>query len=88
LTGLLGGANHSMNQASYAPTWPEVTGLITRIPGRNRYGLNSGGLAFAIFDIKAHDRLLRPLLAAGQPPSFTVDTNGTTSPDITARCSR
>jgi hypothetical protein len=35
--------------------------------------------------INAHDRLLHPLLAAGRPPSFTVDANGTTSPDITAR---
>ena len=46
-----------------------VTGLITRIPGKNRYRLTGDGLRFAIFYTKLHDRLLRPLLATGQPPA-------------------
>jgi hypothetical protein len=83
MTGLLGGANYSMNQASYDLTRLRVNALITRIPGRNRYRLTSEGLAFAIFYTKVHDRLLRPLLAAYQPPApppirkalHTIDTH-------------
>jgi hypothetical protein len=83
MTGLLGGANYSMNQASYDLARLRVNGLITRIPGRNRYRLTSDGLAFAIFYTKVHDRLLGPLLAAYQPPApppirkalHTIDTH-------------
>jgi len=46
-----------------------TNGLITRIPGKNRYRLTADGLRFAIFYTKLHDRLLCPLLAAGQPPA-------------------
>jgi hypothetical protein len=46
-----------------------VNGLITRIPAKNRYRLTADGLRFAIFYTKVHDRLLRPLLAADQPPT-------------------
>jgi len=67
MTGLLGGANYTMNQASYDLARLRVNGLITRIPGRNRYRLTADGLRFAIFYTKVHDRLLRPLLAADQP---------------------
>jgi hypothetical protein len=69
MTGLLGGANYSMNQASYDLARLRVNGLIARIPGRNRYRLTTDGLAFAIFYTKVHDRLLRPLLATEQPPA-------------------
>ena len=69
MTGLLGGANYSMNQASYDLARLRVNGLITRIPGRNRYRLTDDDLAFAIFYTKLHDRLLRPMLAADQPPA-------------------
>ena len=58
-----------MNQASYDLTRLRVNGLITRVPGRNRYRLTSDGLRFAVFYTKLHDRLLRPLLAADQPPA-------------------
>ena len=44
-----------------------ANGLITRIPVKNR--LTNDGLRFAIFYTKVHDRLLRPLLAADQPPA-------------------
>jgi hypothetical protein len=69
MTGLLGGATYSMNQASYDLARLRVNGLITRIPGRNFYRLTDDGLAFAIFYTKVHDRLLRPLLAADAPPA-------------------
>ena len=58
-----------MNQASYDLARLGINGLITRIPGRNRYRLTHDGLAFAIFYPKVHDRLLRPLLAADEPPA-------------------
>ena len=69
MTGLLGGANYSMNQGSYDLARLRVNGLITRIPGKNRYRLTADGLRFAIFYTKLHDRLLRPLLASDQPPA-------------------
>ena len=43
--------------------------IIARVPGANRYRLTGDGLRFAIFYTKLHDRLLRPLLAADQPPA-------------------
>ena len=69
MTGLLDGAAYTMNQASYDLARLRVTGLITRIPAKNRYRLTGDGLRFAIFYTKLHDRLLRPLLAADQPPA-------------------
>jgi len=69
MTGLLGGANYTMNQASYDLARLRINALITRIPGKNRYRLTGDGLRFAIFYTKLHDRLLRPLLAADQPPA-------------------
>ena len=69
MTGLLGGADYTTNQACYDLARLRVNGLITRIPGRNLYRLTSDGLRFAIFYTKVHDRLLRPLLAADQPPA-------------------
>jgi hypothetical protein len=69
MTGLLGGTHYSMNQASYDLARLRTNGLITRIPGKNRYRLTGDGLRFAIFYTKVHDRLLRPLLVSDQPPS-------------------
>ena len=69
MTGLLGGIGYTTNQASYDLARLRLNGLITRIPGTNRYRLTSDGLRFAIFYTKLHDRLLRPLLAADQPPA-------------------
>jgi hypothetical protein len=83
MTGLLGDTAYTTNQASYDLARLRVNGLITRIPGRNLYRLTSEGLRFAIFYTKVHDRLLRPLLAADQPPAppplrkalHTIDTH-------------
>ena len=69
MTGLLGGATYTRNQASYDLARLRVNGLITRIPRNNRYRLTGDGLRFAIFYTKLHDRLLRPLLATDQPPA-------------------
>jgi Mn-dependent DtxR family transcriptional regulator len=54
-----------------------VNGLITRIPATNRYRLTDEGLRFAIFYTKVHNRLLRPLLAADQPPHHNCETHYT-----------
>ena len=83
MTGLLGGATYTMNQASYDLARLSRNGLIARIPGKNRYRITGAGLRFAIFYTKVHDRLLRPLLAADQPPAppmvrkalHTIDTH-------------
>jgi hypothetical protein len=82
MTGLLGAATYSMNQASYVLARPRTNGLITRIPGKNRYRLTSDGLRFAIFPTKLHDRLLRPLLAADQPPALQSLRNALRTIDI------
>ena len=58
-----------VSDASYDLARLRVNGLIARVPGKNRYHLTSDGLRFAIFYTKLHDRLLRPLLAADQPPA-------------------
>ena len=44
MTGLVGGANYSMNQASYDLARLGINGLITRVPGHNRYRLTDDGL--------------------------------------------
>src|SRR5512139_700427 len=83
MTGLLDGTDYNTNQASYDLARLRLNGLITRVPGKNRYWLTGDGLRFAIFYTKLHDRLLRPLLAVDQPPAppplrkafLTIDTH-------------
>ena len=82
MTGLLGGATYTRNQASYDLARLRVNGLITRIPGRNFYRLTGDGLRFAIFYTKLHDRLLRPLLATDQPPAPPPLRNALNTIDI------
>jgi hypothetical protein len=48
------------------PATPQ--GLVARVPSTNAYTLTPDGLRMAVFYTKIHDRLLRPLLAADQPP--------------------
>jgi hypothetical protein len=69
MTGLLGGTDYTMNRASYDLAPFARNGLITRVPGKNLYRLTGDGLRFLIFYTKLRDRLLRPLLAADQPPA-------------------
>ena len=40
-----------------------------RLPRSNTYVLTNDGQRFAIFYTKVHNRLLRPMLAANQPPA-------------------
>ena len=59
--------------------------IIERLPHTNTYVLTADGQRVAIFYTKVHDRLLRPLLAADQPPApptlrkalRTIDTHVT-----------
>lgn len=76
MTGLLGGANYSVNQASYDLARPRVNGLTTRVPGRNRYRLTSDGLAFAIFDTQDHELAATPARRRPAAVSSTNDTKG------------
>jgi hypothetical protein len=69
MPGLLGGARYTTSQASYDLTRLRAKGLIERLPGRNVYHLTPDGQRFAVFYTKLHNRLLRPLLAADQPPA-------------------
>jgi hypothetical protein len=39
------------------------------LPRSNTYVLTNDGQRFAIFYTKVHNRLLRPMLAANQPPA-------------------
>ena len=63
------GAAYTVNQASYDLTRLRVNNLIERRPGTNTYHLTADGQRVAIFYTKVHDRLLRPLIAADQPPA-------------------
>ena len=40
-----------------------------RLPHSNTYVLTEEGQRFAVFYTKVHNRLLRPLMAADQPPA-------------------
>jgi hypothetical protein len=66
MTGLLH-RPYSMNQASYDLSRLARNGLITRVPGRNRYTITRDGLLFAHFYTKVYDHVLRPLMAPDQP---------------------
>ncbi|MGH3511941.1 MAG: hypothetical protein ACRDRB_06655 [Pseudonocardiaceae bacterium] len=54
---------------SYDLRWFRLKGLITRLPRSNSYVLTPDGQRVAIFYTKLHNRLLRPLLAAHDPPA-------------------
>ncbi len=43
--------------------------MITRLPHTNTYVLTPDGQRVAIFYTKVHNRLLRPLTAANDPPA-------------------
>jgi hypothetical protein len=63
------GVPYSMNQMSYDLRRLRLKGLITRLPHTNTYVLTPDGQRVAIFYTKVHNRLLRPLLAAHDPPA-------------------
>jgi hypothetical protein len=63
------GVAYTVNQMSYDLARLRMKGLLCRRPGTNTYDLTPDGLRVAIFYTKVHDRLLRPLVAADQPPA-------------------
>jgi hypothetical protein len=63
------GAAYTINQMSYDLARLRLNGLIERRQHTNTYTLTPDGQRVAIFYTKVHDRLLRPLLAADQPPA-------------------
>ena len=63
------GVPYSMGQMSYDLRRLRLKGLITRLPATNTYILTPDGQRLAIFYTKLHNRLLRPLLAAHDPPA-------------------
>ena len=63
------GVAYTVNQASYDLARLRLNGLIERRPHTNTYDLTLDGQRVAIFYTKVHDRLLRPLLAADNPPA-------------------
>jgi hypothetical protein len=68
VSSLLGGP-YSMSQMSYDLRRLRMKGLITRLPRSNTYVLTPDGQRVAIFYTKLHNRLLRPLAAANDPPA-------------------
>jgi hypothetical protein len=66
---ILLGEPYSMSQMSYDLRRLRLKGLITRLPHTNTYVLTDEGQRVAIFYTKLHNRLLRPLLAAHDPPA-------------------
>lgn len=69
VAGLLG-RDYTANQMTYDLRRLRLHGLIQRIPGTHTYTLTPEGVRVAVFYRKVHDRLLRPLVAAGdQPPA-------------------
>jgi hypothetical protein len=70
LAPLLGLAPHSLTQGkmSYDLRRLRLHGLIERIPGTHRYCVTDFGFHAAVVLRRAHDRLLRPALAAAAGP--------------------
>jgi hypothetical protein len=65
---LLGEA-YTINQMSHDLGRLRINGLIERVEGSNTWLLTPDGQRVAVFYTKLHNRLLRPLLAADQPPA-------------------
>ena len=66
MTELLG-APRTMTRAGYGLARLRRDGLITRRPRVNTYRLTPGGLKFAVFCTKVHDRVLAPCPRRGDP---------------------
>ena len=67
LTARLLGTCHSTSQMTYDLRRPRLNGLTRRIEHTHTYVLTPDGQRLAVFYTKLHNRLLRPLAAAGQP---------------------
>jgi hypothetical protein len=63
------GEPYSQGRCCYDLRRLRLKGLIVRLEHSNTYVLTADGQRFALFYTKIHNRLLRPLLAADQPPA-------------------
>jgi len=72
VAGLLG-ADYTTNQMTYDLRRLRVHGLIERIPRTNTYVMTPEGVRVAAFYTKVHDRVLRPLIAAGDQPPAPIE---------------
>jgi hypothetical protein len=68
VAGLLG-EPYSQARCCYDLRRLRLKGLIVRLEHSNTYVLTEDGQRFAVFYTKVHNRLLRPLMAADQPPA-------------------
>jgi len=50
-----------------------IHGLIEKIPGTNTYGTTPEGIRSAVFYTKVRDRILGPLLDAGDQPPAPIE---------------
>jgi predicted MarR family transcription regulator len=66
------GVPYSQAQMSYDLRRLRLKGVVTRLPHTNTYVLTPDGLRVAVFYVKVHDRLLRPLLADTPPAPALV----------------
>jgi hypothetical protein len=76
LRGLVAGLlerDYTTNQMTYDLRRLRVHGLIQRVPRTNTYTLTPDGVRVAVFYTKIHNRLLRPLIAAGDQPPAPVE---------------
>ena len=62
-------ADYSQARCCYDLRRLRLKGLIVRLPHSNTYVLTDDGQRFAVFYTKVYNRLLRPMLAADQPPA-------------------
>ena len=71
VSGLLGpeAAPYTQGRCCYDLRRLKLKGLIVRLEHSNIYVLTPDGQRFAIFYTKLHNRLLRPLMAANEPPA-------------------
>ena len=63
------GQPYTQAQMSYDLRRLRLKGVIRRLEHSNTYVLTPDGLRVAVFYVKVHDRLLRPLIAANAPPA-------------------
>ena len=66
------GVPYTPAQMSYDLRRLRLKGLVTRLPHSNTYRLTPDGLRVAVFYVKVHDRLLRPLLADTPPAPLVI----------------
>jgi hypothetical protein len=63
------GTDYTSAQMSYDLRRLRMKDIITRQQGTNTYTLTPDGMRIVVFYTKLHNRLLRPLTAANQPPA-------------------